>query len=118
MPRDVPQLPPVVDIEFGGNCSARPSLDTFRTELAAFIEPVEAAFGRPVVIYLLGDTAVLYGSAVPDRQRWVRSLALRPGNEGWIYWQYHDRGRINGIVGDVDLNVLQGDRSMLATLVR
>ena len=53
---------------------------------------------------------------MPDRQRWVRSLSLHPGDEDWVYWQYHNMGRVDGIEGDVDLNVLQGDPSRLAEL--
>ena len=47
VPLTVPQLPPAVDIEFGGNCSRRPTAEELRTELDAFLGPVEAAFGRP-----------------------------------------------------------------------
>ena len=41
-------------------------------------------------------------------------LALRPSEDGWIYWQYHKMGRVDGIEGDVDLNVLQGGQQTLA----
>ncbi|TIW01407.1 MAG: lysozyme, partial [Mesorhizobium sp.] len=33
-----------------------------------------------------------------------------------IYWQYHNMGRVDGIEGDVDLNVLKGSRETLAEL--
>lgn len=109
VPRDGPLLPPVVDIEFGGNCADRPSVEKFEAELGAFLELVEAAFGKRAIVYMIGDAAEIYGGAVPDRQRWVRSLAMHPGHEDWIYWQYHNSGSIDGIEGPVDLNVLQGE---------
>lgn len=118
VPRDQPLLPPVVDIEFGGNCAERPSIEKFEAELEAFLDPVEAAFGRRAIVYMIGDAAETYGSAVPGRQRWVRSLALHPGHEDWIYWQYHNKGRVDGIEGDVDLNVLQGESAILDDLIR
>ena len=31
-----------------------------------------------------------------------------PGEGGWVIWQYHPAGRVAGIDGDVDLNVLSG----------
>src|SRR5262245_52462151 len=37
VPRDRPMLPPVVDIEFGGNCTARPAVADLRRELTAFL---------------------------------------------------------------------------------
>lgn len=55
---------------------------------------------------------------MPARERWVRSLVRHPGDEKWIYWQYHNRGRVDGIDGAVDLNVLQGGPSKLVELTR
>ena len=114
VPRDKSLLPPVVDIEFGGNCDNRPSVAELRSEVDAFLAPVEAAFGKQAVVYLIGEAADLYGSAFADRPAWVRSLAMHPGHEDWIYWQYHNKGRVDGIEGDVDLNVLRGGATLLA----
>ena len=116
MPLDRSLLPPVVDIEFVGNCPQRPTVEELKAELTAFLVPVEAAFGKQAIIYLIDQAASVYGEAVPDRLRWVRSLVRHPGHENWIYWQYHDKGRVDGIDGDVDLNVLQGGPSGLAEL--
>lgn len=118
VPRDAPLLPPVVDIEFGGNCPRRPSVVELRAELDAFLGPVEAAFGKPAIVYLIGEAGDLYADAVPERMRWLRSLVSHPGHEDWVYWQYHNRGRVDGIEGDVDLNVLQGDAARLAELAK
>ncbi|WP_036241202.1 GH25 family lysozyme [Mesorhizobium sp. STM 4661] len=116
VPRDQPLLPPVVDVEFGGNCPRRPSPEQLNVELQAFLGPVEAAFGKPAIVYLTDDAADAYAGHIAGRPRWVRSLALRPSHDDWIYWQYHNKGRVDGIVGDVDLNVLQGGQATLAEL--
>lgn len=118
VPRGQPMLPPVVDIEFGGNCPRRLTPEELRTELNAFLEPVEAQFGKPAIIYLIGEAVDLYEAVMPRRERWVRSLVLHPGNEDWVYWQYHNRGHVDGIEGAVDLNVLQGTPSRLIELTR
>ncbi|PLP61355.1 lysozyme [Mesorhizobium loti] len=118
VPRSQPMLPPVVDIEFGGNCPRRLTPEELRTELNAFLGPVEAQFGKPAIIYLIGEAVDLYEAVMPTRERWVRSLVLHPGNEKWLYWQYHNRGRVDGIEGAVDLNVLQGTPSRLIELAR
>ncbi len=39
---------------------------------------------------------------------------MHPGHENWLYWQYHNKGRVDGIAGDVDLNVLRGGQSALS----
>lgn len=118
VPRDPRLLPPVVDIEFHGNCPERPTPAKLLAELTAFLEPVEAHFGKPAVIYLPDDAAIRYGSVMPDRLHWVRSLSAHPGNERWVYWQYDDQGRVDGIEDDVDLNVLQGEAIRLQRLAR
>lgn len=116
VPSDQSLLPPVVDIEFHGNCPQRPTPEQFSAQLTAFLGPVEARFGKPAIIYLIGEAEGLYGAIMPNRLRWVRSLSLHPGHEDWVYWQYHNMGRVDGIEGDVDLNVLQGELSQLLML--
>lgn len=109
-------LPPVVDIEFSGNGPDRPSPEELRKELADYLALVEPAYGKPAVIYIIGEAFDLYREALPDRELWVRSLVTHPGHEDWLYWQYHNMGRVDGIVGDVDLNVLQGGAAKLDEL--
>ena len=116
VPRGEPLLPPVVDIEFGGNCPQRPSPDQLNAELAAFLGPVETAFGKQAIVYLTDEAAEAYSRSIVTRQRWLRSLAMKPSENDWIYWQYHNMGRVDGISGDVDLNVLKGGRETLAEL--
>ncbi|PTE07257.1 glycoside hydrolase family 25 protein [Mesorhizobium helmanticense] len=116
VPRDQPLLPPVVDVEFGGNCPQRPSPEQLQAELSAFLGPVEAAFGKTAIVYVTDEAARIYAEQIAARPHWRRSLALRPSHDNWIYWQYHDKGRVDGIVGDVDLNVLQGGPEKLAEL--
>lgn len=116
VPHDQPLLPPVVDIEFGGNCPQRPTPEQLSAELAAFLAPVEAAFGKPAIVYLTDEAEQAYAGRIPARPLWLRSLLLQPDRGDWIYWQYHNKGRVDGINGDVDLNVLQGGPAVLAAL--
>ncbi|MER9582699.1 GH25 family lysozyme [Mesorhizobium sp. M0276] len=116
VPRDRPLLPPVVDIEFGGNCPQRPTPEQLSAELAAFLAPVEAAFGKPAIIYLTDEAARTYAGRISVRALWLRSLLQEPDRDDWVLWQYHNRGRVEGIDGDVDLNVLQGGPSVLNVL--
>jgi lysozyme len=116
VPHGQPMLPPVVDIEFDGNCPVRPSPEQLNTELSAFLGPVEAVFGKTAVIYLTDEAADAYAARIVSRPRWVRSLAQPPAQNDWVYWQYHDMGRVDGINGDVDLNVLRGGPAALTAL--
>jgi lysozyme len=117
VPRKRPMLPPAVDIEFVGNCAARPSVADLQRELTAFLTPVEAAFRRPAIIYVIDAAAAQYQAAIPNRPRWVRSLGRPPpGNGDWVLWQYHDAGHVDGIERAVDLNVLRGGADALKAL--
>lgn len=116
VPREGPLLPPAIDLEYEGNCSERPAPDVLRAEIEAFLEPVEAAFGQQVVFYITSGFYEDYFSQLPKRPLWTRQIARPPGSEDWLLWQYHDHGRVDGITGDVDLNVLQGSPDRLTEL--
>jgi len=118
VPHESGTLPPVVDIEFGGNCATRPTLEAFAKELGDFLTQVEQGFGQPAIVYIAGDAVGAYSSAVPVRARWVRSIVWPPFGQDWLIWQYHNAGHVDGIDGIVDLNVLQGDRQTLAALLK
>lgn len=109
-------LPPAVDLEYEGNCKARPPAQKVRTELDAFLAPVEAAFGKRAILYVTYGFYTDYYASLPKRPLWTRWLAWTPAVADWLIWQYQDRGHVDGIAGDVDLNVLNGDAKVLAGL--
>jgi len=116
VPRTVDALPPAVDLEFGGNCGRTPAGGELRKELLAFLEPVQAAYGRPPVFYVTREFFNAYmwddsGSTL-DQHLWARDIFRSPrwlGPQAWTFWQYANRGRIAGIGEPVDLNVFHGD---------
>ncbi|MFN2590684.1 MAG: GH25 family lysozyme [Actinomycetota bacterium] len=104
------ELPPAIDLELAGNCSRRPDGATVRRELLAFIEAVEQATGQRVVLYV--------GDDFEDRYRLRRSLARplwyprflrRPPAEEWVIWQVMGLAHVDGVEGDVDLDVIRLD---------
>lgn len=107
-------LPPVVDVEFVGNCRAPPSRDAIRAELEQWIATVEAALGRRVVVYTTNDAdeQLLRGL---ERARWMRSIPGEPSRP-WSFWQLDPSGRVPGVVGVVDLDVFQGSLAELDSL--
>lgn len=101
-------LPPAVDLELVGNCSARPPRAAVARELDAFLAKVEAAWGRPALLYV-GDE---FEGPYPVRARlgrplWHRRFLRRPNVEGWAVWQLHGEARVHGVRGRVDLNVMR-----------
>ena len=99
-------LPPAVDVEFGGNCSARPAEAELLRELTKFIELVSTAWHQPVIVYALHDVVDRYPKlAELDAPVWQRHLFTRPGNDEWSIWQISGFARVEGIDGAVDLNI-------------
>ncbi len=99
-------LPPVMDLEFTGNCSRRPSGGgELGSEIQDYLKVVEDRLGRSVVYYVTRQFLDAYGDAIPARPIWFRSILREPSHVDWLLWQYHFSGRIAGIEGGVDLNV-------------
>jgi lysozyme len=98
-----------VDLELAGNCSERPDRDSLRRELDTFLDRVEEATGRTVVVYVGADFEGRYQVRDDlDRPLWHRRVLRRPDVEGWWIWQAYDRASVDGIHGAVDLNIMRG----------
>lgn len=108
-PPEAGALPPAVDLELVGNCSARPSADEVDAELDAFLDVVEEAWGTDVLLYVgedwEGEYPILDRS---DRPRWLVSFLGRP-DFTWTVWQLSWWGAVDGIAGDVDVDVARAD---------
>ena len=119
VPKEAGALPPVVDAEHMGTCSAGPPLPDVRGELLAFMSLVAAHFGKRPIVYVTDEfhRAYLDGHFTAERF-WVRSLFWPPSirRESWLFWQYHNRGRRAGVNGPVDLNAFRGSASDLRAL--
>lgn len=112
VPRDETALPPVVDLEYLGNCSARPPIADLSAELTAFLEQVEGHYGQPAVLYLTEEFDEAYRvSEQFDRPLWLRSIVFEPdfGARPWTIWQVSNFRQLEGIDGRVDWNVMHAE---------
>ncbi|MDB5429332.1 MAG: glycosyl hydrolase 25 family protein lysozyme [Caulobacter sp.] len=111
VPREADALPVAVDLEFGGNCGSRPAGPALARELAVFLAMVEAREGRPAILYVTPEFLAAYRAVLPDRSLWRRSILHAPARgEPWVLWQFHNRGKVDGVTGPVDISVFAGDR--------
>ena len=111
-PVNGPMLPPAVDLEFAGNCRARPSPMALRRELDAFIRTVKNGLGVAPAVYVTETFWADYHDAVAlDTELWVRSVVFAPQRSfgsAWRLWQYASRARVDGVRGPVDLDAFNG----------
>ncbi|HEX9063086.1 MAG TPA: GH25 family lysozyme [Clostridia bacterium] len=101
-------MPPVVDIEESGL-----KKEVFRKELGDFLSIVEKRYGKKTVLYVVYP---LYHEYIKGEFRenpiWIRDIIKPPSlgsDREWMFWQYSERGRIEGINTYVDLDVFSGD---------
>ena len=55
-----------------------------------------------------------------DNPIWFRDNYKKPnlkGNRKWLFWQYGNRGHLEGINTDVDLNVFNGSEKEFKKLI-
>ncbi len=103
---DVPSLPIAIDVEGHGRCGEGVTDADIRRELETLVDVVEAERG-PVVFYVL-EGFDAFEDVFADRERWQRSIGLRPSNDDWYVWQQSFTAAVDGIDGPVDLNIGSG----------
>jgi lysozyme len=127
--KDNGELPPVLDLESHDGRTK----ELIISRAKAWLDLVEAAFGRKPIIYsgqyFLQDHFSVAGGGPPawarDYPLWLAqypnsysegsSPLLPRGWFNWKFWQYSEKGRINGINANVDLNVFNGTLEELYT---
>ena len=101
-------LPPAVDLELAGQCATPPGREALLAEVRTFLDAVDQATGRAPVVYLYPEFEAAYGLAgeLDDHRQWVRRIGDRPPVRDWWIWQRDDAGRVAGIGGPVDINIM------------
>lgn len=105
----VPELGVVIDVEDAGNPhDGQPEVVV--NNLAEMIDYLNLR-GLTVMIYTNKDGYNQFlRRAFAGYPLWICSFNDNPIDAEWIFWQYSHNGRVDGIRGDVDLNVFNGNR--------
>jgi GH25 family lysozyme M1 (1,4-beta-N-acetylmuramidase)/LysM repeat protein len=116
------ELPPVLDLEVNDGITK----DKIVPAVKLWLDRVESAFGKKPIIYsgqfFLQDYLSVAGGGPPawakDYPLWLAQYPnqyvegsqpfLPRGWFKWSFWQYSDKGTINGINAKVDLNLFNG----------
>lgn len=109
-------LPPVIDIEESHGMSA----GKIKTALKECIGALEKKYNTKPIIYTGADFYESYlGSEFDEYPLWVahyeQPVAPRIKRK-WTMWQHNCKGRVNGIKGEVDFNVVNGNLAVLQNL--
>ena len=107
-PPDSSALPPALDLEFDGACEKRPEAEHANAEVEAFVNAVEKAWGRKLVVYSSKEWRQHYDLPHADgRPDWLFSERQRPDQEDWAVWQLRFDGTVEGISTKVDIDVVR-----------
>lgn len=113
-------LPPALDLEYGGNC-APSSHQQMMADVRTMISLLEQVYQQKVVIYA---TREFYDDHLQNELNesplWIRDIWRQPqlaGARQWTFWQFANRGRLNGVTTFVDLNVFHGSEAQFTALL-
>lgn len=110
-------LPPVLDIE------AKPkkqSMVALKQGLKKWLNKVESHYGVKPIIYSGSSyfTAFLK-KEFGEYPLWIANYnrTKKPVSDDWLFWQYSSRGIVKGADDRLDINVFNGNKEDLKTLV-
>lgn len=122
VPRDSIDLPPIIDLEYGGNCLKDNWKEDLTTEISKYFDIIENHYGQKVIIYTTNEFYKNYlQDKFPDNPIWIRDILSKPtlpDGRKWLFWQYTNRGKVEGINTPVDLNAFAGNRKEFENLLR
>ncbi|AOP36327.1 lysozyme [Leptospira tipperaryensis] len=117
VPKESDSLPPVLDLEFMGNCKERPKQQNVQKEIQDYLTRVDSYYGKKTILYLTFEFIDQYiGEEFFQHRIWIRDIYKHPNTFSdipWVLWQYKNRGRIPGIEEYVDLNAVNGSLESL-----
>jgi len=110
-------LPPVIDVEADGGLSPA----TVAARVRQWVDRVKNALGvEPIVYtgYYFWRDEVGGPSGYAANPLWVAAYSTACPNipspwMKWTFWQHTDKGKVNGITGNVDMNKFNGDLAAL-----
>lgn len=122
VPKDSIDLPPIVDLEYGGNCRIENRREDLIHEIAVYLEIIEDHYKEKVIIYTTNEFYRNYLiNKFVDNPVWIRDILSEPDlpdGRKWLFWQFTNRGQLDGINTLVDQNAFSGSRSEFKKMLR
>ena len=101
-------LPPIIDLEISTKKYKKPDVIE---HLRVMVEKLEKHYKKRVIFYVNYNTYNAYiKGEFPENKIWITDYKYFPKieeDDRWIIWQVSRRGRIEGIPGFTDKNVLR-----------
>lgn len=116
-------LPPVIDVEFYGEYKKNnPDKEKTREQLRILIDKIKENYEISPILYATNESYELYiANNFEDCEIWIRDIIKSPDlpdNREWTFWQYTNRGILEGYQGEetyIDMNVFHGTQEEFDT---
>lgn len=119
VPNEPDSLPPVIDLEFLGNCKNNKTKEEVIEDIRIMEKMLSEHYNKKTIFYTTKEfyKNYLMGSSFKN-ELWFRDVFKEPKiKDGKIvFWQYWHHGRLDGIETPVDLNVFYGTRKDIIKL--
>ncbi len=117
--QDMGELPPVLDIEINDTVHVS-DVSKIRDNIQQFLNRIEKVWNVKPILYVTNESYnLLIKNQFDTYNIWIRSIFTPPiflKNKKWAFWQYSNRGHINGISTYTDKNVFYGSLDQLKKL--
>jgi lysozyme len=110
-------LPPVLDIE---RISDKQSLDSLKSGVKRWLTAVELHYGvRPIIYSGESFYTDFLKKEFKGYNLWIANYSFFEDKirDEWLFWQFTDKGSIDGIDGNVDVNIYNGTLPQLNELL-
>ena len=116
-------LPPVLDVEpTQGQIASMGGTQALFREMRAWLRTVEHATHVRPILYVSQQFVNRYLSEAPDLKRdyqvWIARYGEYKPDVKLAVWQLSPNGRVNGIHGEVDINVFNGYRTQFEEFIK
>lgn len=111
-------IPPILDIEKISNVQ---SILKLKKGIKNWLEIIEEHYGVKPILYTY---TYFYNTYLfddfSDYKLWIANYSESKSplaNNNWTFWQYSEKGRVQGIKGPVDLDVFKGNQQQLKAML-
>ncbi|MHA3059030.1 glycoside hydrolase family 25 protein [Acinetobacter sp. ANC 4636] len=123
VPNKADALAPVIDLEYDANCLQNSTQEQLLKQIQVMEQLLHQHYGKPPIIYTSKTFyhIVLMGH-MPHNALWIRdydeAYPKLKDQHGWMFWQYTQKGHIEGIQQPVDLNAYAGSMAQWQSYLR
>jgi len=123
VPNKADALAPVIDLEYDANCIQNSNQEQLLKQIQTMQKILHQHYGKAPIIYTSKTFyhIVLMGH-ISHTALWIRdydeAYPKLKDQRGWMFWQYTQKGHINGISQPVDLNAYAGSAEQWQSYLR